>query len=236
MPDAFPPVVEQPIFFLDYDGTLAPIVSEPMQAFPHPELPALLQQLLEAYPAWIVTGRDLRALGRLLPVRLPAVGLHGVEWGIVGEVHEERISDSDRETIRSLRKKVPALEGVSLEDKGALFAVHYRNAPDPDEARQALANWARAAPDTLQIIWGKRVVELRPRGQSKGEVVTELLARYPGREPVYLGDDATDEDAFRALGSSGACIKVGPGETEAPYRIDDVRGVLAYLRRYVATS
>ena len=87
----YPPVVDQPVFFLDYDGTLAPIVAEPMEAFPHPDLQEILSQLAAAYPTWIVTGRDLHALGILLPVRLPAVGLHGIEWGEVGAVAEERI-------------------------------------------------------------------------------------------------------------------------------------------------
>jgi trehalose 6-phosphate phosphatase len=228
-----PPVLEQPVFFLDYDGTLAPIVSEPMRAYAHPELPPLLKRLAERHPTWIVTGRDLRALGTLLPVELPAVGLHGVEWGTVGNVHEERIAEADRDAIRSMRQRVPDLPGVRVEQKGALFAVHFRTAADPDAAVKVLSDWVETAPERLEIVWGKLVVELRPRGASKGTVVEELLARYPGRQPVCMGDDTTDEDAFRMLGSRGASIKIGPGPTDARYRLDTVNEVVAYLGQYL---
>lgn len=234
MSGSTPPVLQSPVFFLDYDGTLAPIVDDPMRAFPHPDLPPLLGSLINDYPAWIVTGRDLRALGRLLSVRMPAVGLHGVEWGTVGEVHEERLAPPDRQAINSMRGSVPALEGVVVEEKGALFAVHYRNAPHLEHIERTLDAWSKQAPPTLEVVWGKFVVELRPRGQSKGEVVDELLERYPGRAPVYLGDDTTDEDAFRTLGGRGAGIKVGSGATEAPYRLNGVEEVVGYLRKYLS--
>ncbi|HEX7069956.1 MAG TPA: trehalose-phosphatase [Rhodothermales bacterium] len=228
-----PPVVERPVFFLDYDGTLAPIVLEAMRAFPHPGLPPVLAALAQHHPTWIVTGRDLGTLGKLLPVNLPAVGLHGVEWGTVGSAKEVRIAEQDRLAILAMRERVPTLPGVWVEDKGALFAVHFRGAEDPDAVAQALTAWVKAAPECLEVVWGKLVVEFRPRGVSKGTVVEELLARYPEREPVCLGDDVTDEDAFRALGTRGVSIKVGAGSTDAPYRLDGVEDVLEYLSRYL---
>ena len=233
MPSTSPPVAEQPLFFLDYDGTLAPIVDVPMQAFPHPDLPDVLKGLLGKFPVWIVTGRDLQALGQLLPVDLPAVGLHGIEWGTVGRVHEARIAPADRDAIRDMRAHVPSSEGIVVEEKGALFAVHYRSSPDPDAAQRILEAWAREAPPSLDVIWGKFVVELRPKGSSKGEVVAELVLRHPDRTPVYLGDDTTDEDAFKVLKGRGVTVKIGQGQTDAEYQLPDVEAVLAYLRQYV---
>lgn len=227
------PIVDRPVFFLDYDGTLAPIVTEPMEAFPHPDLPEILSQLASSYPTWIVTGRDLHALGGLLPIRLPAVGLHGIEWGEVGLVEEERIEPDAREAIGTMRARVPAGDGIVIEEKGALFAVHYRRSADPDAARKELDEWAQEAPASLVVIHGKFVVELRPRGVSKGTVVDELAERHPERTPIFIGDDATDEDAFEVLRDRGVCIKVGPGATQAAFRLESVGDVVKYLKEYV---
>ena len=127
------------------------------------------------------------------------------------------------------------LDGVRVEDKGGAFAVHYRRAPDEAAARSALERWARGAPDALEPVWGKKVVELRVRGVSKGVAVAAHAARHPERTPVYLGDDVTDEDAFRALNAArpdAVTVKVGEGETAARYRLPDVGAVVGYLRGF----
>ena len=106
------------------------------------------------------------------------------------------------------------------EEKGdGAFAVHYRRATDEAAAVAALEQWAAAAPSTLEPVWGKRVVELRPRGISKGAAVARLAAAHPDRTPVYVGDDVTDEDAFAVLGSGDVGIKSGEGTTAASYRV-----------------
>ncbi len=124
-----------------------------------------------------------------------------------------------------------------MEDKGGAFAVHYRMAPDPDAARRALEAWADGVPDGLEPIWGKFVLELRPAGVSKGTAVARIAAEHPDRTPVYLGDDVTDEDAFRALQAlrqPSVTVKVGEGETVAGHRLPDVEAVVAYLRGFLA--
>ena len=236
-----PPVPARPLLFLDYDGTLAPIVDDPAAAHPHAEVPALVAALAEAHPVVVVTGRDLAALGRLLvdeagaPVAVRAVGLHGVEEGRPGAV-ERRATEEHQADLDRLRASVPEVEGVWVEDKGAAFAVHYRLATDERAAREALEAWASKAPEALATIWGKTVVELRPAGVSKGTAVARIAAEHPDRTPVYLGDDVTDEDAFRALGAlrlPAVTVKVGEGETAAGHRLPDVEAVVAYLRRFL---
>ena len=118
-----------------------------------------------------------------------------------------------------------------VEDKGAAFAVHYRHAPDATEARTALDAWAATAPDTLEPVAGQFVVELRPRGVSKGVAARRLADEHADRTPVFIGDDVTDEDAFRAL-SDAVTVKVGPGETAARHRLPDVDAVIDYLRGF----
>jgi trehalose 6-phosphate phosphatase len=91
-------------------------------------------------------------------------------------------------------------------------------------------------PEGLEPVWGKKVVELRPRGVSKGAAVARVAAAHPARTPVFLGDDVTDEDAFRALNErpGAVTVKVGPGETAARFRLPDVDAVVTYLRRLAA--
>ncbi|MDT0631292.1 trehalose-phosphatase [Rubrivirga sp. S365] len=235
-----PPVPPRPLLFLDYDGTLAPIVDDPAAAVPHPDVPDLLARLVDAHPVVVITGRDLAALGRLLGgaggPRVRAVGLHGVETGWSDGTVEERATEAHGEALDRLRAAVPDAQGVVVEDKGAAFAVHYRAAADPDAARAALEAWAETVPDGLTPIWGKRVVELRPAGVSKGTAVAALAAEHPDRTPVYLGDDVTDEDAFRALQAlrqPAVTVKVGEGETVAGHRLPDVDAVVAYLRAFL---
>lgn len=229
-------VVDDPLFFLDYDGTLAPIVDDPDAAYPHPDVPEIVAALDEAYPVWIVTGRDLVQLEPLLGLSLKAIGLHGSQRGVIGETVEHLMSDEAAEAIADLRESLPSLNGLRVEDKSQAFAVHYRQASDEDEARERIQAWTETMPEMLEAIWGKKVVELRPRGFTKGTAVRRITQQHPGRTPVYLGDDVTDEDAFEALHDldrDAVTVKVGGGETVAEYRLAGPDEVAEYLRRYV---
>jgi trehalose 6-phosphate phosphatase len=231
-----PPVVDRPLFFLDYDGTLAPIVDDPDEAVPHPDVPDLLRTLDARYPVWIVTGRDLRALSRFLDRPYNAIGLHGAQQGIVGGEVERLMSDDAARALEQLRASVPAVEGLRVEEKDQSFAVHYRDVEREADARERLRSWVETMPDILDAIWGKKVVELRPEGLTKGTAVRRVAAEHPARTPVYLGDDTTDEDAFaalQALDRKAVTVRIGEADTGAEYRLADPDDVVAYLKRYV---
>jgi trehalose 6-phosphate phosphatase len=231
-----PPVVENPLFFLDYDGTLAPIVDDPEAAVPHPEAPDLLRQLDERYPLWIVTGRDLQALSSFLDRPYRAIGLHGAQEGIVGRETNNLMSDAAAEALRRLRASVPSIDGLRVEKKDQSFAVHYRGVGDEDATRARLNEWLADLPDVLDAIWGKKVVELRPEELTKGTAVRRIADEHPDHVPVYLGDDVTDEDAFEALQEMGretVTIKIGEDDTRAAARLDGPDAVMEYLRQYV---
>lgn len=232
---ARPPVVDSPLFFIDYDGTLAPIVPDPDRAYPHPEAAELLEKLDARYPLWIVTGRHIQALEALLGMPLRAIGLHGAQEGRIGGAVRRLAPDDAVEALHRLRQTVPTGDGVRLEEKDTAFALHYRAADDEDEARARLEAWANAVPDILEAIWGKKVMELRPKGMNKGTAVRKLAAEHPAHTPVYLGDDVTDEDAFEALGGveGAVTVKVGAGDTRASYRLGGPDEVIAYLKNYV---
>lgn len=230
-----PPVVSDPIFFLDYDGTLAPIVPDPLAAYPHPDAPAILESLSKRYPMWIVTGRYMQDLDRFLVCPYPAIGLHGMQEGTIGGETRELIDDDARLALDAMRSSVPMIDGLNVEPKGPTFAVHYRDVSDQESAIRALQDWASGIPPSLDVIHGKKVFEIRPIDVNKGVAVLKLLSNAPAGTPVYLGDDVTDEDAFAALESvEGAItIRVGGGDTRAAYRLADPDEVVDYLRGYL---
>jgi len=230
-----PPIIADPLFFVDYDGTLAPIVDDPDAAVPHPEAPDVLRRLDAQYPLWIVTGRHLQALDGFLDLPLRAIGLHGAQEGRIGGTIRRLAPDDAVEALRRLRQTVPTGDGVRVEEKDTAFAIHYRAAEDEDEARDRIRSWADSVPDMLEAIWGKKVMELRPRGMSKGTAVRKVADDFPDRTPIYLGDDVTDEDAFAALADvdGAVTVKVGEGDTRAQYRLSGPDAVVAYLREYV---
>lgn len=231
-----PPVVEDPLFFLDYDGTLAPIVDDPDAAVPHPDVPDLLQELEDSHPVWIVTGRDLRALSSFLDQPLNAIGLHGAQRGTVGGEVEQLMSDDAAQALKHLRSSVPSVDGLEVEDKDQSFAVHYRDVEREAEAQERLESWLGAMPEILDAIWGKKVVELRPEGLTKGTAVRRIAGQHPERTPLYLGDDTTDEDAFAALQDldrEAVTVRIGEADTQADYRLGGPDAVVDYLRRYV---
>ena len=237
MESTIPPVLDTPLLLLDYDGTLAPIQQDPMQAFPHADAPPLLKALNEQFPLWIVTGRHLNDLGVLLDLQLNAIGLHGLQKGKIGTVARATLSSEVREDIERMRMLLPEVDQMRVEEKEYTFAVHYRGATNEEPIVSAIKEWLENLPDSLNAIWGKKVVELKPKGISKGSAIQELLAQFPERKPLYIGDDTTDESAFEILHQTAnmhaVTIKVGDGATCARYRVPDVESVIEYLKQYV---
>ena len=228
-----PPRVENPLFFLDYDGTLAPIVDDPTKAYPHPGVPDLLDSLRKRFPLYIVTGRYLIDLQAFLDSSLDAIGLHGIQRGRLGGEFTNELPEAARADIERYRAKVPTFDGLRIENKGPMFAIHYRQADDKSAVQRAIQDWLGDVPNSLDPIWGKDVVELRPRGVSKGSAVREIALRHTACTPVYIGDDVTDEDAFRELDDGAVTIKVGDGDTIARHRLAGVSEVVEYLSTYV---
>jgi len=235
-----PPLKRDNALFLDFDGTLVEIAQSPDQVKLDGQLPELLSALarLLGGAVAVVSGRELEDLARLLhPFDGPLAGLHGLERrGANGMVTRPAPVPGLARARALLADFVAGRPGVLLEDKGAALALHFRGAPDmADACRAAMRQAASLAGPELALIEGKMAVELRPRDADKGKAIAGFLAEPPfrGRQPVFVGDDRTDEDGFAAvnrLGGCSICVGARP-DTVARYMIPTVDDVWEWLRK-----
>jgi len=208
--------------FLDYDGTLVPIRRRPDLARLGGDRRSQLGRLNKGACVGVVSGRPLAEIERMVGIPdLAYAGNHGLELRANGRtwIHPQaaRKARSVARAVSALRLATAGFRGVLVEDKGLTASVHFRLAA----ARYHAPLWAIVADEVrrsrgrLALSQGKKVLEIRPNVPwDKGRGVLELLRRTCGRRacyPVYIGDDLTDEDAFRVLRGRGLTIRVGPG-------------------------
>lgn len=226
--------------FLDYDGTLVEIAPTPAEAVPDPELPhllALLEDRLDGALA-IVTGRPVADIdGFLHPLRLTVAALHGLavrhrNESVVAAPKPTATLDPVREAFSAFAADHP---GTQVEDKGLSVALHYRGAPSSAVAADELASRVVAAGEgKLKVQRGKMVVELLPAGTDKGTAIAALMTKPPflARQPVFVGDDVTDEAGFSSVNARGGMsVRVGSGPTAAGYQLRDVAALRRWLRQ-----
>jgi trehalose 6-phosphate phosphatase len=189
----------------DLDGTLSPIVEEPAAARPIAEVPELLRVLAHRLAlVAVITGRSAADARRMLePVGrdLLIVGNHGLEWLAPGSDEPQTPVQADglRAAIQAALAAVTPADGVAIDDKGLSATVHYRAAPDPGAARQALLMALRTLPPGIELREGRRSVELRPAGMGdKGSAVARIAQEHALRGLLVAGDDVTDIDMFHA--------------------------------------
>src|SRR5881392_69396 len=204
--------------FLDYDGTLTPIVSHPQDAWLSDSMRQTLQSLAARVPVAILSGRDLDDVrGRVLVDGIVYAGSHGFDIAGAGGLRRELgaacLSVLD-EAETELREELDEIPGAQLERKHFSVAAHYRNVNTNDAFKVAQGVDAVAARHCqLRRIDGKKVYELLPDiDWNKGKAVLWLLETLELERgnalPIYIGDDRTDEDAFLALGKRGVGIVV----------------------------
>jgi trehalose-phosphatase len=232
--------------FLDYDGTLTPIVSHPEDAW----LPDLMRQTLRSLaarvPVAILSGRDLDDVrGRVHVDGIVYAGSHGFDIAGAGGLRRELgvaylpMLDAAEMELREALDEIP---GAQLERKHFSVAAHYRNVMENDASRVAQAvDTVAARHRKLRRINGKKVYELLPDiDWNKGKAVLWLLETLDlvrGKVlPIFIGDDRTDEDAFSALEKRGVGILVSeqPQVTAASYWLNNPEEVERFLRELIA--
>jgi len=231
--------------FLDYDGTLTPIVSRPELALCPPEIKRLLEELRDLPNVYlaIISGRSLNDLRAKVGVpRIFYVGNHGLEIENPGGTHKKVLSLTRTRELKNitqnLQNSLKEIPGILLEEKGPILSVHYRNVPQKffDQIPQVLKKELQQWKGRWKMASGKMVFEIRPDIDfHKGEAVREILKPFPslGLLPIYLGDDQTDEDAFRVLKGQGVSVLIGPSgfSSEADFFLRNPDEVQEFLLR-----
>ncbi|KZI70446.1 trehalose-phosphatase, partial [Escherichia coli] len=183
----------------------------------------------------LISGRSMVELDALAkPYRFPLAGVHGAERrDINGKTHIVHLPDAiARDISVQLHTAIAQFPGAELETKGMAFALHYRQAPQHEDALMTLAQRITQIWPQMALQQGKCVVEIKPRGTSKGEAIAAFMQEAPfiGRTPVFLGDDLTDESGFAVVNRlGGMSVKIGTGATQASWRLAGVPDVWSWL-------
>jgi alpha,alpha-trehalase len=236
-----------PAFFLDYDGTLTPIVERPEDALMPADTRAVIERLVPVAPIAMISGRDVSFVLEQVDVDGALyAGSHGFD--IVGpatvqvDTGTKAGFDSFLPVLEEAQDELAAglagIAGARIERKKFAVAVHYRQVADEDVARvEHVVDTVLSVHSKLRKSGGKKVFELRPDVEwDKGKAVLFLLeglAREKEYAPIYIGDDLTDEDAFAAIAGLGVGIVVGEGSrrTAAEYSLSDTLEVARFLER-----
>ncbi|KIH75842.1 trehalose 6-phosphatase [Geoalkalibacter ferrihydriticus] len=237
---------KRPAVFLDYDGTLTPIVERPEDARITEEMRQTVRDLAKLCTVAIVSGRDLQDVRHLAGIEdIYYAGSHGFDIaGPAGKKMEyqsgtDYLPDLDR-AEKELEKRLECLDGVQVERKKFAIAVHFRRVAEEkhleveENVDQVLAQVKR-----LRKTGGKKIFELRPDiDWDKGKALDYLLEKLDLNKrdvlPFYLGDDLTDEDAMRELKERGIGITVRDDEdrrTQAAYALEDTCEVRIFLQK-----
>jgi trehalose-phosphatase len=232
--------------FLDYDGTLTPIVRHPEDAWLSDSLRQTLRSLAARLPVAILSGRDLDDVrGRVLVDGIVYAGSHGFDIAGAGGLRRElgaaylAVLDAAESELREELDEIP---GAQLERKHFSVAAHYRNVNENDAFRVALAvDTVATRHRELRRMDGKKVYELLPDiDWDKGKAVLWLLKTLElergNAAPIFIGDDRTDEDAFRSLEKRGVGILVSeqPQITAANYWLKNPEEVERFLGELIA--
>jgi trehalose 6-phosphate phosphatase len=212
----------RPAVFLDYDGTLTPIVDRPEDALISESMRDAVRDLAGRCPVCVVSGRDRRVVQELMGVdNLIVAGSHGFDiWSPAGgEIQREEGESFGRllEGVEArLREELGAIDGALVEPKKSSVAAHYRLVSEDQRPKvgRAVEEILAEHPDELKVTPGKMVYEIQPNiNWDKGKAVLYLLGALDlDRDdvvPMYLGDDITDEHAFEALDTRGIGVFVG---------------------------
>jgi trehalose 6-phosphate phosphatase len=214
----------------DYDGTLVPIADSPAGARLPDSTRSLLRQVAGCYPCLVISGRAYDDIARRLrgvPLRF-VFGNHGIEplWG--------RATDSAlvRGWAARLECRLAGCSGIRIENKRHSLAIHYRQAGNRTRARRRIETAIGGLP-RVRVIEGKAALNLIPsRAANKGTALRRAFRLAGCTRAIYIGDNGTDEDAFRAMPSPRLLgIRVGRRRgSRARYVLSRQRDIDAFLR------
>ena len=227
------------LFCTDFDGTLAGIETDPDAPALGVDNRAALERLRDhdRVRVAVISGRELADLRERVGIEgIDYAGNHGLELHRGGEttvhpVAKRRRRDLDA-IVATIEKRLADSE-CFVENKSVSATVHYRTAPEREGEVHEVVESAveQVAPGGFELSTGKDIVELTPAvAWDKGDALSLLAEEHEGWLPLYVGDDTTDEAAFRVLSKAGIGVHVGDDtETAADYRIENPTAVTRFL-------
>jgi|Deesub1362B_J571_1020462.scaffolds.fasta_scaffold00226_5 alpha,alpha-trehalose-phosphate synthase [UDP-forming]/trehalose-phosphatase len=227
--------------FLDYDGTLTPIVDSPEKAMLSESMKRTVKAIADYIPVAVISGRALDDIRERVGIEgIIYAGNHGAEiWDgekVIVSYEAETTRHILQDFLERLKKVLSPLRGVIIEDKGVTASIHYRQVSIKNLSKlfRLFNEVAEEFKDIFRITTGKKVFEIRPLSAwNKGDAVNWLLDRFgPERMPIYIGDDVTDEDAFHTIEGRGVSIGVGIN-CNADYYLRSQSEVERFLRELV---
>lgn len=232
------PSFDQCAFLLDIDGTLLDMAAKPRDVIVPPGLRESLTELLARTNGALamVSGRSLEDIDFIFGPEFPAVGGHGAEMRIsaTSTTVVTHAPPMDISLKRRFAKLAEMSDNILLEDKGYSLALHFRLAPECEEAIYDGVSAIRAdlpnAP--IEVLPGKFVCEIKHSGFTKATGVTELMTHQPfkGRRPIFLGDDVTDESVFAIMPDmKGLAFSVGRRAQGVNGHFDEPENVRQWL-------
>lgn len=234
---------ENIFLFLDYDGTIVPIKKAPKLAKLHPKRRELLEKISRKIPVAVVSGRSLQNIKNILKIKgIPLIGNHGLEIFHQGKVwiHPQalKIKGFLKKRLREIKERIGHFKGVILEDKRLSGSIHYRLLkPQFHETLKSIVEEEVVkSGGKLKIREGKKVIEIRPHiDWDKGKAIKKLssLMNLKGNLlKIYIGDDETDEDAFRIFEEKDITVLVGRKKGSlAKFRLNNTEEVWGFLKK-----
>uniref|UniRef100_A0A5B7C0Q7 Trehalose 6-phosphate phosphatase n=1 Tax=Davidia involucrata TaxID=16924 RepID=A0A5B7C0Q7_DAVIN len=249
---------KQIVIFLDYDGTLSPIVEDPDRAFMTSEMRDAVRDVAKYFPTAIVSGRCRAKVYNFVRLsELYYAGSHGMDikgpekgpkyrkgnQAVLCQPAREFLPMIDQ-VYKALIEKTKSIPGAKVENNKFCVSVHFRCVDEKrwtvlaEQVRSVLSGYPK-----LRLTQGRKVLEVRPTIKwDKGNALEFLLeslgyANSNDVLPVYIGDDRTDEDAFKVLRNRGQgfgiLVSKVPKETNASYSLQEPSEVMYFLQRLV---
>jgi trehalose-phosphatase len=237
------------LFLLDYDGTLTDFKNDPKHSRISPSNRALLYRLHKKHPVVIVTGRYVDSLIRLSGLKkFSIIGTHGFEArNLPGHMRFASLSQEKRyhqeaaaiwKAVKNLHRAYP---GIHIEEKPFSSTLHYRGANlSPKKINKLEKEFIQLCRKSVTAgLWsfqsGKSMVEVMPKGFSKGTSVRKILKQFPNHLVVSAGDDIADISVFKAIGKKGLKIAVGNRIPRKHYdvKFESPQQFTAWLKKFI---
>ncbi|OQU78907.1 hypothetical protein SORBI_3008G070200, partial [Sorghum bicolor] len=236
--------------FLDYDGTLSPIVNDPEKAYMSSEMRQVLKAIAENFKTSIVSGRAREKVFEFVQIdTINYAGSHGTDikmasttWGEITEEHDsyqpaKKFATVMNQVYNSLVRETGHINGAKVENNTYCVSVHYRNVAKEDQLRvlHVVQEVLKNLNSGLDLTYGHMVYEIRPPlAFNKGNAVAYILDKLGLDFSIYIGDDLTDEDAFKVIRDRKKGIRIlvsnTSRETSAFYSLKDPPQVMEFLK------